>query len=332
MTNITVDTRIGDIEEIQPYMKYLLYTGENSEFAIEDQTPAKLHQAVPPWNDESMAKGLIRLQQVAVQGNPLYDVYTKDECADDIKKEDVKVFHFPAEVENEKHNKPFIIVAAGGTYMGVCSVIEAFPTVAHFNKLGYHCFVLNYRVGGLGVFPKPMEDLAAAYRFICNHRQEFQLETLEYVVCGFSAGANLTSLWGTERQGYRKYGVVKPKALFPIYPVVSLEIEKKKPIQGNGQEDFLAIMLGEGYTEEVLDSYDIPKIFTTEYPPCYIVHCADDSDVPVENSRILKKLLDDAKIPAKIEIGVKGEHGFGDGGGSDVEGWPERAIAFLETL
>ena len=45
-----------------------------------------------------------------------------------------------------------------------------------------------------------------------------------YIVCGFSAGGNLTALWGTKNHGYAAYGLPKPEALFPIYPVTDLHL------------------------------------------------------------------------------------------------------------
>ncbi len=50
------------------------------------------------------------------------------------------------------------------------------------------------------------------------------------------------------------------------------------------------------------------------------------------NSTLLKKLLDQRGIKAELEIGLVGDHGFGDGTDTDVDGWPERAIRFIETL
>jgi len=37
-------------------------------------------------------------------------------------------------------------------------------------------------------------------------------------------------------------------------------------------------------------------------------------------------------VKVQLKLGEKGEHGFGDGRGTDVEGWPEAAIQFLEKL
>ena len=46
----------------------------------------------------------------------------------------------------------------------------------------------------------------------------------------------------------------------------------------------------------------------------------------------MKERLDAAGVPAILDEGVHAAHGFGDGTGTDVEGWPKRAIDFLESL
>ena len=51
-----------------------------------------------------------------------------------------------------------------------------------------------------------------------------------------------------------------------------------------------------------------------------------------ENSREFKRQLDALGIPAVLEIGKKGGHGFADGTGMCMEGWPQRAIEWYEGL
>ena len=59
---------------------------------------------------------------------------------------------------------------------------------------------------------------------------------------------------------------------------------------------------------------------------------AGDELVSPENSRMLAKALDQAGIPCRLEIGPTGGHGFADGTGMCMEGWPERAMDWFEQL
>jgi len=70
----------------------------------------------------------------------------------------------------------------------------------------------------------------------------------------------------------------------------------------------------------------------TDYPPCYIVHSKDDDTVLCQNSEQLHEKLDLFNIANCLELVSHGGHGFGDGFGTDAEGWPDRAIQFLENL
>lgn len=329
MQEINPKNNIRDIKELEPYYDYMMYTIQDTtvlDHLLETPIENLLYFA-PSINTKSMVIELTRLKELAMNGKVMYDVYTKEQCEDDEQKKKVKVFYMPSFEEKHKKNAPFIIINAGGGYTSVCSVVEAFPTAAYFNRLGYNVFCLNYRVGGEGILPKPIEDLAAAYLFICDNYKTFGLDNTDYVVCGFSAGANLTCLWGTDDKGYNLYGMKKPLALFPIYAGLNV-----KYVVDDSDGSFERTMFGQGYTQEEADSYDIEKLISKNYPPAYIVHCKDDSLVLVKNAIRLKELLDENKIPSELELGEKGEHGFGDGRGTDVEGWPERAISFLERL
>lgn len=327
METVTVKSRPCEIESLKKYSKYLCYQAGFEKPAVEYRLE-ELQEFFPAWSAKAEAAGLQRLAELAGKQEVLFDVYPQNadvQGEEDPQKRDVKLWYLPAEGEAKK---PFIILNAGGAYTCVCTMVEAFPTAVHFNKMGYHVFCLNYRTGGREVLPKPLEDLAQAYRYIVANKERFELQSEEYIVGGFSAGANLTALWGTESRGYKHYGAKKPLALFPIYPVISWD-----RIYRAGSNVFLETMFGDkAESEEYLDSYDVGRQVTDGYPPCYIVHCADDPTVPVGNSTLLKKLLDQRGIKAELEIGLVGDHGFGDGTDTDVEGWPKRAIHFIEEL
>ncbi len=53
--------------------------------------------------------------------------------------------------------------------------------------------------------------------------------------------------------------------------------------------------------------------------------------VDIQNSKILGAKLEEYGIPYILDIGKTGRHGFGDGRGTSLEGWPERAIRFWES-
>lgn len=57
--------------------------------------------------------------------------------------------------------------------------------------------------------------------------------------------------------------------------------------------------------------------------------CNSFFEIP-EHSKLLAAALEKANIPCRLEIGPTGGHGFADGVGMCMEGWPERAIRWFE--
>ena len=326
---LTADTRPIDIEGLKPYAPYLMYKCVLADTPAVELTFAQMHENQPTWNVDSMIRGMERLLEAVSVREVMYDVYPERDCVDDPEKKDCKLFFLPA--FSGSSDKPFIICVAGGAYTSVCSIVESFPVAARFNELGYTVFVFNYRVGNgtRPVLPKPEEDLAAAVKFILANKSEFGITNEEYVVNGYSAGGSVTTIFGTERNGWAKYGCPRPKALFPIYPLISTSPEFME--ERAARNWFKGIMFGQGFEEAYAKSFDVPGCMTDNYPPCYIVQAKDDPAVWIHHSIVLERLLGERGIPVSLECIERGGHGWGDGSGTDAAGWPERAIWFLEN-
>lgn len=329
MKEITRDTKWGDIEHIEPYAKYLLYQCFPAEYTTQ-MSVHKIHEEFPTWDMDAMIKGLAYFRKIADKQKIMYDVYDPTEWISEPKKEDVKLFFFPADEQSSE--KPFILCISGGGYQCVCSVPEAFPTAARFNQLGYNVFVLNYRVkdGEETLFPKPLDDIAAALKFIINKKEMFGLCNTDYVVNGFSAGAIMTVLFGTEKFGYAKYELPQPLALFPVYPALGTTSEYMP--DEKARQQIREYMFGIGYDEALADAYNVPENVTEKYPPCYIVHAKDDPVVNYKNSVKLYEILQEQNIHARLELAEFGGHGWGNGDGSGAAGWPDRASYYLTNV
>ena len=315
---VTENTKFKElrrIPQIGKNYKYVLYCPA---FARPLYWNLTIKQMIPAGDLQSTLDGLNRLADVAAQGDYCYCLYPGEKGS----KKDVSLTHFPAKNGSVK---PTVILCPGGAYGAVAALTEGYPVAKQLNELGYHAFCLNYRVCRSKLMPQPIDDLATAVKFLQDNRKELNLSE-EYIVCGFSAGGNLTTLWGTDHLGYVHYGLPKPKALFPIYPFVDYHLGDNPTLTACRN-----FMFGKKTSPETLHQYS-PAEHVSAYPPCYIVNCLDDSTVSPENGVVLKTALDQAGIPCVLEQGEKGEHGFGDGKGTSVEGWIDRAITFVETL
>ena len=319
------DAKIKDLKKLEQFKEvgdYIIYMPGIFGVLMGSMKINQVEKA--GWNSESLIYGLERLEEVTAKGQCLYRVYTDGECKDDKNKKDVNVIFFP---KTEDHGtKPVMVVCAGGGYMGVCTAVEGFPVAARFNELGYDVFLVTYRVSEKKIMPRPIDDLAASLRFIFTHKEQFGIGD-EYVLCGFSAGANLISLFGTENLGYKTYGLPKPKAMIPVYTFVDNSLKGDSKVM----KACLKTMYGKDPSAELLSQYNVCE-HLGDYPPCYLVCGKNDSTVPPSNSELLEKCLKEQSIPVVLEEGEQAEHGFGEGRGTSVEGWYLRADAFISGL
>lgn len=281
------------------------------------------------WNYESMAEGIEYLMDRAEKGRYLYPVYSEEEIRETPAKKDVNIMHFPAEDRAAANARPYIIDCPGGAYLNVCSIAEGYPIAKKFNQMGYDVFVVNYRVNERNIMPKPLDDLAACIRYVMEHHKEFGIADPErYIVGGFSAGGNLTALWGTKHLGYAVYDLPRPVAMFPIYPVSDLHL-----FDGIVDEElvraFMDTLFGDDQSEERKEEYSVLEHMDQDYPPCYIACCRDDETVPCINSEKMYEKMQSLGIPAVLDEGEHGGHGFGDGRFADTKGWMERAVDFF---
>lgn len=324
-TLIPADSTLGSLKKAEPFHevgKYIMYAPGVLGMMTGN---IKISEAEKNgWSSASIRYGLESLEKVTAKGTCMYRVYMDEECKDDKQKKDVNVIFMPKTADYG--NKPFIVLCAGGAYTSVCSAVEGFPVAARFNDLGYDVFVLTYRVGMKDVMPKPLDDLASAVKMILQNKETYNVSE-EYVLCGFSAGANLVCEFGTEHLGYAKYGLCKPKAIVPVYTFVNYNLCGESPVM----KFCLKAMLGKEPSEEKIHEYNVDE-HLEGYPPCFLVCGRNDSTVPAENSERMKEKLDELSIPCGLKIGANAEHGFGEGRGTDVEGWYIEADAFITSL
>ena len=331
ITEKTTFHEIYDLPGMAELFPYLIgqQDGQIHPFIVLDKTLEELNKEQPTWNASDMAYGLNRLAELTGSMTQiLYDVYSVEEINEDAKKAQVKVIYFPAKGNTDGR---CMLLAAGGAYGSVCSLAESFPVAARLNELGITVFCLNYRVGAPKLFPKPMEDLAAAYTFIRNRAEEFEINPLRYGVGGFSAGGHLAASWGTESLGYMQYGMPKPEVLFLDYPMINIS-ETIGVLPAPIKDMMLGGYFGEDYTMEMCCAYDMDKLVTKEYPSTYIVQAEDDPTVPIWNSSRFASLLATEEIPYCYEIAESGGHGYGLGSGTKAEGWVEKAVKFWDDL
>lgn len=283
-----------------------------------------------PGKAEDIVYGLKRLNELGESG--IRPVYLYDPPFDDKRKADVNIIPFPVDGGEEK---PYALVIPGGSFITTFSLTEGFPIAARLNDMGYSAFVLSYQIDGVGLMPRPLDDIAVALKWIDEHAEEVHAKPGDYFAAGFSAGAMLDALWGTKQAGYEHYGAKKPRALFTVYGPINRK--KVPPMPGRTYDEGNRVCYGileggmtvEGissepcYTDELLDG---------DYPPSFIGGSQDDPIVNPMHWITLKDALDKAGVPAVLEIGRTGGHGYGLGSRTASRDWLIRAVKFMNTL
>ena len=187
--------------------------------------------------------------------------------------------------------------------------------------------VLNYRVGGKKLYPAPLADMAQLLRYIEAHKAELHLNAGHYFIAGFSAGGYLVDSWCTDNHGYPAYGLPAPIINISVYGFVSWRGVRTGHDVGGWS------MTTHGFSlEEAAESDWNVEDHISSFPPTYILHGDNDHACDFINSRILADALQNAGIPYEFEIGHGMDHGFGEALFSELRGWIERSVAFLNKI
>ena len=283
-----------------------------------------------------LSAGFETLFRAARSGEWYYPLYTEAECAEDGHRRGSNLVWLPSGAP-DAGSRPYILLVPGGGFCNVWNLTEGWPVAAQFNRLGYNVFVLTYQVAvDDHLLEREMADFAQAIRLIRDNAEKFGVDWQRYITCGFSAAGYLVCLWNVPEKGYAFHGLPKPQAVFPVYPLVSWElnyrdwVEKGAPEEEDDEDSDVALFGFDIHTA-IRSPFEIPG-HAEGFPPCAVFMTETDEMVNPEHSRILQRELQKLGIPCRLEAGSTGGHGFADGTGMCMAGWTERAIRWYEGL
>ena len=217
-----------------------------------------------------------------------------------------------------------VVVCPGGGY--VCKADhEGGPVAKRLNAGGIAGYVLDYRVHPCHRLA-PLSDALRAIRTV-------RAMGYKYVgILGFSAGGNLTCSAATHYDAGNADSddpierlSSRPDFFVPCYAVVSFT---QYPHIGS-----VAALLGETDDHVQRRFFSAELNVTTDTPPAFIWHTANDDLVPVENSLMLSGALSRAGVPFELHVYPDGPHGIGLAGDyPDAGCWPEECIRFIKGI
>ena len=233
----------------------------------------------------------------------------------------------------DKGNGAAVIICPGGGYGRLAIDHEGYMVAAWFNKIGVSAFVLKYRLPSDLIMEDksigPLQDAQEALRIVRRHAQMWNIDPHKVGLIGFSAGGHLASTVSThynEKTYEVKDGVSsRPDFSIFIYPVISMDTT----ITHRGSRDAL---LGKKPSQDMVIRFSNELQVTSDTPPAFLVHAADDTIVPVQNSINYLLAMKKHGVPGELHMYEKGGHGFGLGKTTGTEStWPEACKNWLTT-
>ncbi len=203
----------------------------------------------------------------------------------------------------EQGNGPFRVIISihGGAFMFGDKADEQVNPMLEGLKHDYAVVSINYRLSGEALFPKNINDVKAAIRWVKAHAATYKINPDKIVVWGGSAGGNLAALAGTSgdvkeledlslgnaNQSSRVQAVVDW-----FGPTNFLLMDEQLKETGNGKPDHSdgnspeSKLMGQKITDiPAKVQLSNPETYITkDDPPFFIEHGTRDQLVPTQQS------------------------------------------------
>ena len=219
-----------------------------------------------------------------------------------------QLWHYACRKNKTASPRPAVIVCPGGGY-GKKADHEGGPLAELFADHGMDGFVLRYRHAPQP-FPAPYADAARAIRYVRANAKRLGIDPNRIALMGFSAGGHLAStvsiqptLHIDEEDDLADSVSARPDRMILGYPVVSFLWDNHAGSMKN--------LLGEDVPRSVRFQFSNEMHITTDSPPAFLFHTAEDPGVPCSNSLRIALAYSQAGVPCEIHQFEKGRHGVG---------------------
>ena len=222
-----------------------------------------------------------------------------------------------------------VVILPGGGYSGRAEH-ESAPVAERFVQAGMHAFVAHYRVSP-NRHPAPLADAVRAVRIARTQAAAMDFPQDKIALLGFSAGGHLAASAGVYHD--QAPGIDdavdavsgRPDALILSYPVIT---------SGEFRHEGSMINLyGPNMAAEDKRRFSLEHAVTSDTPPTFLWHTAEDAGVPVENSLLFASALRKHRVPFELHVFPHGAHGAGLSAGDDyVARWFEFCVKWLKSM
>jgi acetyl esterase/lipase len=202
---------------------------------------------------------------------------------------------------------------------------------------GYSVFVVAHGSAPVYTIPDALSDMQRAVRFIRYHAKDYQIDPDKIGVTGSSAGGHLSLLcglmdtppnensgdpvdwvsakvqavacyypptdflnWGSAGQNIRNSDLMKAEVFNHLFEVR----------QWNPQRRFFKYITDTTELNKILSAVSPITYVSANDAPVFIIHGDKDNTVPIQQSEVLVKKLQEVNVPAVLTIKKGGGHGW----------------------
>ena len=234
----------------------------------------------------------------------------------------------------EKATGTAVLICPGGGYGFLAMDHEGFAIARWLNDNGIAGIILKYRLPSDLIMKDktvgPLQDAQEAIRIIRRNAPDWKINPGKIGVIGFSAGGHLASTLSTHYAD-KVYDLkdttsARPDFSLLIYPVISFDSSFTH--MGSRKN-----LIGENPSDNAVKYFSNELRITEKTPPAFLVHSADDKDVPVKNSISYFEGLVKNHIKAELHVFQKGGHGYGLAINKGTESaWPDLCIRWIKSM
>ncbi len=179
----------------------------------------------------------------------------------------------------------------------------------------------------------PLIDAQRAMRVVRSRAKEWNLDSNNIGIIGFSAGGHLASTLGTKfnKKVYANVDKAdslsaRPDFMVLLYPVITMG---EKTHMGSREN-----LLGKNPSAQMLTEFSSELHINEQTPATYLIHAMDDEAVPVANSEYFYALHNaKSKEPSQLYLFEKGGHGFGMAKDNEIlRKWPLLVLDWINSL
>lgn len=210
-----------------------------------------------------------------------------------------------------------VISCPGGGYIDVWDKTEGYSLAPWYNSMGIVYAVLKYRLPN-GHYEVPISDAERAIEVMLDRKSEYGFRFLG--IQGNSAGGHLASWASCVACDDLDFTVL-------FYPVITMKPEFT-------HLGSMHNLLGRTPDAEECRASSSEEMVTPATPPAFIMHCTDDTVVPVRNSmEYYNALVENGIEYSSMYIMPVGGHGWTDNESFEYRGaWMKALETWLNRL